>query len=45
MRERKMLKEAKVLVAGGTGVINVNLSHRLLLLDSKVGATFNKHPL
>ena len=39
-----MLKGAKVLVAGGTGFIGVNLINRLLSLGSKMRATLHKRP-
>lgn len=39
-----MLKDVKVLVAGGTGFIGVNLIKRLLSLGSKVRATLHNRP-
>ena len=39
-----MLKGAKVLVAGGTGFIGVNLIQRLLSLDCQIRATLHKRP-
>jgi len=39
-----MLKNAKVLVAGGTGFIGVNLIQRLLSLGCQVRATLHKRP-
>lgn len=39
-----MLKDAKVLVAGGTGFIGVNLIKRLLTIGSKVRATLHHRP-
>jgi len=39
-----MFKDAKILVAGGTGFIGVNLIRRLLSLGSKVRATLHNRP-
>lgn len=39
-----MVKGVKVLVAGGTGFIGVNLINRLLSLGSRVRATIHKRP-
>jgi GDP-L-fucose synthase len=44
MKGAKMFKDTKILVAGGTGFIGVNLILRLLSLGSKVCATLHNHP-
>jgi GDP-L-fucose synthase len=44
MKGAKMFKDAKILVAGGTGFIGVNLILRLVSLGCQVRATLHKRP-